>query len=281
MADPADIAHLLRRTEFVVKPARLAELSSLTRRSGRRQRPRLHPQRQSAAAGEPDLPRRQRTRWEQYVFAYDWWVDTCVTRPRPIQEKMTLFWHGHFTSSWFDGIGRIDHMMHQNQLYRDHGARQLLDVDAGDVAASRRCWSTCTTRTTGRASPNQNFARELMELFTLGVGNYTEDDVEAAARAWTGHNADWPRVSVPVPPQPPRHRQQDVLRHDEELERPGHHRRDPARQRRQAADRGAVHHQEAVGVLRPPWRAGERDQRACRCVHRQQPRDQAVDARRC
>jgi uncharacterized protein (DUF1800 family) len=43
-----------------------------------------------------------------------------------------------------------------------------------------------------KGSPNQNFARELMELFTLGVGNYTEADVEAAARAWTGHNADWP-----------------------------------------------------------------------------------------
>jgi uncharacterized protein (DUF1800 family) len=43
-----------------------------------------------------------------------------------------------------------------------------------------------------KGSPNQNFARELMELFTLGVGNYAESDVEASARAWTGHNADWP-----------------------------------------------------------------------------------------
>ena len=49
-----------------------------------------------------------------------------------------------------------------------------------------------------KGSPNQNFARELMELFTLGVGNYAEGDVEASARAWTGHNADWPDVRVPV-----------------------------------------------------------------------------------
>ena len=50
-------------------------------------------------------------------------------------------------------------------------------------------------------SPNQNFARELMELFTLGVGNYTEDDVEAAARAWTGHNADWPEYTYQFVPE--------------------------------------------------------------------------------
>ena len=58
-------------------------------------------------------------------------------------------------------------------------------------------------------------------------------------------------------PDQARHQQQDVLRHDEELGRPGHHRRDPARQRGEAADRGAVHRQEAVGVLRPPG-AGRR-----------------------
>ena len=55
-----------------------------------------------------------------------------------------------------------------------------------------------------KGSPNQNFARELMELFTLGVGNYTEGDVEAAARAWTGHNADWPAYQYAVLRQPAR-----------------------------------------------------------------------------
>ena len=109
-----------------------------------------------------------------------------------------------------------------------------------------------------KGSPNQNFARELMELFTLGVGNYTEDDVEAAARAWTGHNADWPEYVYQFKPEPARHRQQDVLRHDQELGRPGDHHRDPGQQPDEAADRGAVHRQEAVGVPGPPGPAGRR-----------------------
>ena len=107
-----------------------------------------------------------------------------------------------------------------------------------------------------KGSPNQNFARELMELFTLGVGNYAEADVEASARAWTGHNADWPDYVYQFYPNPSRQRDEDVLRYHQELERAGHHRRDPGEQRRQATDRGAPHHQEAVGVPRPSVSAG-------------------------
>ena len=129
--------------------------------------------------------------WEQFVFAYDWWIDNMRTRPRPLQEKMTLFWHGHFTSSWWDGIGRTDHMMHQNQLYRSMavGDFRLLTQAMALEPAMLVYLNNADNRV---GAPNQNFARELMELFTLGVGNYTEGDVEAAARAWTGHNADWP-----------------------------------------------------------------------------------------
>ncbi len=191
MADSADIAHLLRRTEFVVKPARLAELTALATREQA-----VDNVLDFTANGNPQLPANllyhdDNNGWEQFVFAYDWWIDNMRTRPRPLQEKMTLFWHGHFTSSWFDGIGRTDHMMHQNQLYRNMAVGNFLTLTQA-MSLEPAMLVYLNNADNRQGSPNQNFARELMELFTLGVGNYTEDDVEAAARAWTGHNADWP-----------------------------------------------------------------------------------------
>jgi uncharacterized protein (DUF1800 family) len=129
--------------------------------------------------------------WEQYVAAVNWWYDAMKSRPRPMQEKMTLFWHGHFTSSWFDGIGRSDHMTHQNQLYRTQALGNFRTLTHA-MALEPAMLVYLNNADNRKEAPNQNFARELMELFTLGVGNYTEGDVEAAARAWTGYNADWP-----------------------------------------------------------------------------------------
>ena len=109
---------------------------------------------------------------------------------------MTLFWHGHFVSAWWD-VGKGFHMMQQNQLYRENALGNFLTLTQA-MAIERAMLVYLSNAENVKGSPNQNFARELMELFTLGVGNYTEDDVEAAARAWTGHNADWPDVRVRV-----------------------------------------------------------------------------------
>ena len=190
MADPADIAHLLRRTEFVVKHARLSALTPLTLAQA------VDDVLDFSQNGNPQLPTEFTTHdennsWGQYVNAVNWWLDSMRTRPRPMQEKMTLFWHGHFTSSWWDGIGRTDHMMHQNQLYRTQAQGNFLTLTQA-MSLEPAMLVYLNNADNRKGSPNQNFARELMELFTLGVGNYTEADVEAAARAWTGHNADWP-----------------------------------------------------------------------------------------
>src|SRR4051794_5071496 len=111
-----------------------------------------------------------------------------ATRPRPFQEKMTLFWHGHFVSEW-DVVGRADHMTQQNQLYRS--------MALGNFEALTQAMSIqpamllyLSNGVNVKTAPNENFGRELMELFTLGVGNYTQDDVVSAARAWTGYNYD-------------------------------------------------------------------------------------------
>ena len=187
-----DLAHLLRRTEFVVRPSRLAELKALDLTT-------------YAAAvenvldvglnGSPPLPPYFMSEdpvsgWDQYVAACNFWIDAMVNKPRPFLEKMTLFWHGHFVSAWWD-VGKGFHMMQQVQMYRQNALGNFRDLTQA-MAIDRAMLVYLSNAENVKGSPNQNFARELMELFTLGVGNYTEGDVEASARAWTGHNADWP-----------------------------------------------------------------------------------------
>ena len=190
MADSADIAHLLRRTEFVVRPARLSQLLAKPTLAAV-----VDDVLDTGLNGVTALPpaftyHDESNSWQQYVDACNWWLNQMRDRPRPVQEKMTLFWHGHFTSAWND-IGRANFMMSQNQLFRTQGLGNLLALTQ-QMAVQPAMLVYLDNAGNRKGSPNQNFARELMELFTLGVGNYSEADVEAAARAWTGHNADWP-----------------------------------------------------------------------------------------
>jgi uncharacterized protein (DUF1800 family) len=108
---------------------------------------------------------------------------------RPIQEKMGFFWHGHFCSD-MSKAGSAELMREQIDLFRRDGLGNMrtLAVDMSTQVAMLRYLDNNQNR---RTSPNQNFARELMELFLLGVGNYTEADVEAGTAAWTGHTDRW------------------------------------------------------------------------------------------
>jgi uncharacterized protein (DUF1800 family) len=113
-----------------------------------------------------------------------WWLDRMTTSPAPLQEKLTLFWHGHFTSSFGDVHDAVA-MYYQNALLRRHAAgsfARLLDGVARDPAMLRYL----NNDENHKGHPNENWARELMELFTLGIGHYMEDDVRESARAWTG-----------------------------------------------------------------------------------------------
>ncbi|MGI9659603.1 MAG: DUF1800 domain-containing protein [Gaiellaceae bacterium] len=119
-----------------------------------------------------------------------WWLDRMIRTRRPLMERMTLVWHDWFATS----NGEVDSpvfMLRQNGLFRKHALgsfrKLLLDVthDPAMLTFLSGIYST-------RESPNENYARELMELFTLGAGNgYTEDDVREQARALTGWTADW------------------------------------------------------------------------------------------
>ena len=118
-----------------------------------------------------------------------WWLYRMVHTRRPLEEKMTLFWHNHFATAMYkvDNPGR---MWAQNETFRRYGMgsfRTLLQKIARDPAML--VWLDGRDNHVGRA--NENFAREVMELFTLGVGNgYSERDVAQAARAFTGWRGD-------------------------------------------------------------------------------------------
>ncbi|ARO14867.1 hypothetical protein BVG79_01521 [Ketogulonicigenium robustum] len=113
-----------------------------------------------------------------------WWMDRMVRSPHPLQEKMTLFWHGHFATS--------------EEKLRDYRKIRLqLDTLRAGALGNFGALLTAVSKDPAmlvfldaaqnvKGAPNENFGREVMELFTMGVGNYTEDDIREAARAFTG-----------------------------------------------------------------------------------------------
>jgi uncharacterized protein (DUF1800 family) len=113
-----------------------------------------------------------------------WWAHRLLESANPLLEKLTLFWHGHFATS--NGkVQSLEQMAAQNALFRRHALesfRELLHGVARDVAML--VWLDGNANR--RRQANENFARELMELFALGVGKYTEKDIQEAARAFSG-----------------------------------------------------------------------------------------------
>jgi hypothetical protein len=121
---------------------------------------------------------------EQTTDFLDWWVGRMLVGDEPLRERMVLFWHGHFTSS-MESVKSSYEMIQQNQLFRRHAVgsfRELLHGVARDPAMLVYLDNASSKKT----NPNETFARELLELFTLGEGAYTEQDVKEVARAFTG-----------------------------------------------------------------------------------------------
>jgi uncharacterized protein (DUF1800 family) len=115
-----------------------------------------------------------------------WWANRMLTTKRPLEEKMALFWHGHFATSE-DKVRDYRKMLKQLQLFETKGLgdfRELLVAVAQDPAML----AFLDAGVNVKGAPNENFAREIMELFTMGVGNYTEPDIREGARAFTGWN---------------------------------------------------------------------------------------------
>jgi uncharacterized protein (DUF1800 family) len=120
-----------------------------------------------------------------------WWLDRMVRTDQPLVERMTLVWHDWFATS-NDGVGQQSLMLQQNELFR-RSALGSFDQLAHDVTQDPAMIVWLNLNENSRWNPNENYARELMELFTLGAdrGAYTEQDVRQLARALTGFDFEW------------------------------------------------------------------------------------------
>ena len=125
------------------------------------------------------------TRLETRRVGY-WWAERMLDTHRPLQEKLALFWHGHFATAE-NKVRDYRKMLLQIETFERHAAgsfRELLVAVAQDPAMLYYLDAGVNVK----GAANENFAREVMELFTMGVGNYSERDVREAARAFTGWN---------------------------------------------------------------------------------------------
>src|SRR5579885_1868288 len=123
-------------------------------------------------------------RYNDVAHLRAWWLARRLHSPHPLQEKITLFWHNHFATS-FAKVQSTRFMLGQYELLRRHALgrfSELLRAMSSDPAML--IW--LDGRDSKKGNPNENYARELMELFSLGIGHYTEKDVREAARAFTG-----------------------------------------------------------------------------------------------
>jgi len=115
-----------------------------------------------------------------------WWANRMLSSPRPLEEKMALFWHGHFATNE-DKVRDYRKMLKQLELFQSAGLGDFRSLMIG-VAQDPAMLVFLDAGVNVKGAPNENFAREIMELFTMGEGNYTEHDIREAARAFTGWN---------------------------------------------------------------------------------------------
>ena len=117
-----------------------------------------------------------------------WWLGEMIATPSPLTERMTLFWHNHFATSQ-QKVRSAQLMYRQNQLLRREALGNFATLLRG-IAKDPAMLIYLDNAGNRKQAPNENFAREVMELFTLGEGHYTEHDIKEAARAFTGWSVD-------------------------------------------------------------------------------------------
>jgi hypothetical protein len=178
-------AHLLRRAGFGGTPAQIDALAALGPQGAVDSM--LHPAQPDVAfADYPDAailfdPKKRN------AAAQNWWLDRMLRTQHPLFEKMALFWHGHFATSIRKVPAAL--MVEQIGLFHAQGLGNFRNLLLG-VSKDPAMLVWLDNRYNAKAHPNENYAREVMEHFALGLGNYTEDDVKNAARAFTGWTLD-------------------------------------------------------------------------------------------
>ncbi len=197
--NPQLVAHLYRRAAFGASASMVTELSKrgwselvselldgLSRRDVTGDRvPLPH----LTTIPESNVPGYTFDGWQEFVNLVTWWIERMVQTETPLREKLVLLLHDQFPTSW-EKVGWASLMYAQNQIFRTRGPgnfQELVTAVAQDPAML--IW--LDTGTDHKHSPNENFARELMERFTMGVGHYTEEDVRQSARCFTGWQLDF------------------------------------------------------------------------------------------
>ena len=200
----ADARHLLARTGFGPTWPEIREFAALSRTEGVDRL--LTASRVQAVTPPPawvavypppvalrdlslqEQQRRQQVKREQGRELRVWWLTEMRDTPTPLTERMTLFWHNHFTSA-LPKVSSPVLMYRQNVLLRHHALGRF-DVLLHEIAKDPAMLIYLDGAVNRKRRPNENFAREVMELFTLGEGYYREADVKDAARAFTGWSLD-------------------------------------------------------------------------------------------
>jgi uncharacterized protein (DUF1800 family) len=197
--------HLLNRTGFGATDAEIAQFAPLGREEavdrlldGARREAFVAP---PAAVDEPYQPfyklrmlsaeermAAQRKLVQEGFELRAWWLREMIATPSPLTERMTLFWHNHFATSQ-QKVRSTQLMYRQNALLRREALGNFATL-LHDIAKDPAMLIYLDNAGSRKQAPNENFAREVMELFTLGEGHYTEHDVKEAARAFTGWSLD-------------------------------------------------------------------------------------------
>lgn len=138
---------------------------------------------------EPELPPAEAFGGKQGLKPQNvraWWIQKLLSTRRPLLEALTLFWHDHFATS----VQKVDNaglMLDQNATLRQFALGSFRDL-LREVSKDPAMMFWLDNQLNVKGKPNENFAREVMELFTLGIGYYSEQDIQEAARAFTGWN---------------------------------------------------------------------------------------------
>lgn len=217
----SEAAHLVRRAGFGGSPAEISRIHALGREEAveallgatddgfelpewarpeamaeeARERFAMLRDRRRAMAGASEEEReklrqefvreRQRDSRLRGVEAQQWWFERMRTTTAPLREKMVLFWHDHFASS-LQKVREPGLMLRQNELFRRHAFGDFKAL-THEVLRDPAMMIYLDVQNSKKGQPNENFAREVMELFTLGEGNYSEADIKEVARAFTGY----------------------------------------------------------------------------------------------
>lgn len=197
----SDIAHLIRRTESFASESRISELANLSSLSAA-----VDSILEKNTAGNGSTPKPilfdfnyNAPSWENIEELRRWWINEMAFGSQPLREKMGLFWHGHFTSH-SGSTSYIGHIIDQLQLYRRSAFGNFKQF-VKDMSIDPLMLAYLNNDRNTSSQINENFARELLELFTIGLETYgllpgqqfpyTQADIVSAAKAWTGENTKY------------------------------------------------------------------------------------------